>query len=101
MRMRHVLARVLVRACMMVDKAGRRRLTGLDEAIAAARAIVPRRVLLVGMTCSIGDHHMTNRMLRRLLTHPKVRVPTSLVLARLAARAPVPRNVGQTAQTLN
>jgi len=29
------------------------------------------QVLLVGMTCSIGDHAATNRRLRRLWTHPK------------------------------
>jgi hypothetical protein len=34
------------------------------------RAMV-RQVLLVGMTCSIGDHASTNRRLRRLWTHPK------------------------------
>ena len=52
---------------------------GLDEAIAAARAIGPRRVLLVGMTCSIGDHASTNRRLRRLRTHPEVSVRVCLV----------------------
>jgi len=53
---------------------------GLDQAIAAARAIGPRRVLLVGMTCSIGDHAATNRRLRRLRTHPKVSVPSGSCL---------------------
>ncbi len=60
---------------------------GLDEAIAAARAIGPRRVLLVGMTCSIGDHAATNRRLRRLRTHPKVSVCRARACA--ASRAPV------------
>ena len=30
----------------------------MDEALAAARAIRPKRVLLVGMTCAIGETYM-------------------------------------------
>lgn len=40
------------------------------------------QVLLVGMTCSIGDHAATNRRLRRLWTHPKPGVePLDIQLA--------------------
>ena len=35
------------------------------------RCVCVWQVLLVGMTCSIGDHAATNRRLRRLWTHPK------------------------------